>query len=150
VSDIQFTRLLSESHRLKLFVGIGNVLHRDDGVGPFIASMIRESDYIRVLNAEVSIENYIGKINTINPDVLILIDSMAFNREPGYWQCMPLTLLHDTTTGTHHVSLGNLAVFFRAEIWVLGIQPADVSFGEGISPEVLGASKDIIDMINRQ
>ena len=67
-------------------MGIGNVLKSDDGIGVYIAQRIQESDTIKVLVVEVSIENYIGKINSIPHDVLILIDAVNFQTETGILQ----------------------------------------------------------------
>lgn len=132
-----------------MFVGIGNVLHRDDGAGPYIVRRIHENDHIRVLNAEASVENYIGKINAINPDVLILIDCVSFNQKPGYWQFMPIEHVKDFTTGTHNISLKKISGFFKAEVWILGIQPESVSFGEQISVPVLASADILIKIINK-
>jgi hydrogenase 3 maturation protease len=129
-------------------VGIGNVLHRDDGAGVYIARGIHENEHIRVLNAEASIENYIGKINAIHPDVLILMDGVSFNRKPGYWHFMPVERVKDFTTGTHNVSLKKIALLFKAEVWILGIQPESVSFGEHMSAPVLASANLLIKYIN--
>ena len=42
----------------------------DDGVGVYISKRIKTTDNISSLTVEVSIENYIGKINSLNPDIL--------------------------------------------------------------------------------
>ena len=75
--------LLSLHNKKLLFVGIGNVLKSDDGVGVYISRQIIESKKNSVLTVEVSIENYIGKINSLAPDVLILIDCVEMNSPPG-------------------------------------------------------------------
>jgi len=147
-SELHLKKLLSVNNGLKLFVGVGNVLHRDDGAGPYIVQRIHENEHIRALNAEVSIENYIGKINAINPDILILIDSVSFNRKPGYWQLLPVERVFDFTTGTHNISLKKVSEFFKARVWILGIQPESVSFGEQISQVVIDSSDAIVLFIN--
>jgi hydrogenase 3 maturation protease len=150
VSDprLHLKKLLSPDSGLKLFVGVGNVLHRDDGAGPYIVQRIHENDHIRVLNAEASIENYIGKINTINPDILILTDSVSFNEKPGYWQLLPAERVCDFTTGTHNISLNKVSELFKARVWILGIQPESVSFGELMSQPVIDSSDAIVRFIN--
>jgi Ni,Fe-hydrogenase maturation factor len=65
--------LLSRKDKKILFVGIGNLLKRDDGVGVYISNRIKNRDNITSLTVETSIENYIGKINNLNPDVLVLL-----------------------------------------------------------------------------
>ena len=131
-----------------LFVGLGNVLRRDDGVGVYLAQKLLTNQHIRVLNVEVSLENYIGKINAIHPEVLILMDSVDFNRKPGYSALIPPGCLADYTTNTHNVSLARIGEFIHARTYVLGIQPALVSFGEGLSAPVKRKADQVAKKIN--
>jgi hydrogenase 3 maturation protease len=141
-------KLSDLTDKLVLFVGLGNVLRRDDGVGVYLAQKLHENQHIRVLNAEVSIENYIGKINDLNPDFLILIDSVVFNRRPGYCQLMPVDRLIDFTTNTHNISLRKIAEFVRAQTFILGIQPAEITFGEGLTSPVKSKADLLVKKIN--
>lgn len=135
-------------NRLILFVGLGNVLRRDDGVGVYVAQKLLENPQIRVLNVEVSLENYIGKINAIHPDVLILMDSVDFKRKPGYSALIPAGSLADYTTNTHNISLARISEFIHARTFVWGIQPALISFGEGLSAPVKRKANLVIKKIN--
>jgi len=141
-------KLLADTGKLKLFVGIGNVLHYDDGVGVYIAQKLIERKNFRILNAEISIENYIGKINEINPDILVLIDSVHFNKKPGYSRLISADKLIDLTTSTHHVSLRKIRDFFHAQVYILGIQPDRISFGEGLSLPVQKKANLVVKIIN--
>lgn len=132
-----------------LFVGIGNVLKSDDGVGVYISTNIKKRRNISVLTVEVSIENYIGKINRINSDVLVLLDCMDLRKSPGYWDMMPVTGLNSQTTNTHNISLEKISELFNAKTYILGIQPKNIKFGEYLSPEVKMAADKIIDHVNR-
>jgi hydrogenase 3 maturation protease len=133
-----------------LFVGIGNVLKRDDGVGVFISNHINPSQNRQTLTVEASIENYIGKINSLAPDILVLIDCVHFNRKPGYFELLEIDKIQDFTTNTHNISLKKIKELFRVPIiLVLGIQPLSVNFGEEMSSEALHAANQIIDIINQ-
>jgi hydrogenase 3 maturation protease len=134
--------------KMVLFVGLGNVLHHDDGVGVYLVQRLQENQHIRVLNAEVSLENYIGKINSIHPDFLILIDSVIFNRPPGYSRMMPVDRLAEYTTNTHNISLKKIMAFVQAQTFVLGIQPAVITFGEGLSSSVQKKANFLAAKIN--
>ena len=72
---VELKSILAQKDKKKLFVGIGNVLKSDDGTGVYISRKIEVRDNISSLTVETSIENYIGKINSINPDILILVDN---------------------------------------------------------------------------
>ena len=133
---------------LKLFVGIGNVLRSDDGIGVYIAQRIKERDNIKVLVVEVSIENYIGKINEIQPGEVILIDAVNYEKEPGYYALLSPGKLLDYTTNTHNISLKKLMGFFNSTIWILGVQPENITFGETLSYRVRNAADEIIGIIN--
>ncbi len=139
---------LLKSNDKVLFAGIGNVLKHDDGVGVYICDRIIEKPAIQKLSVEQSIENYIGKINSIHPGRLILIDSVFFNRQAGFADLLPVNELIDHTTHTHNISLNKISELFRMPVDVLGIQPENVSFGEGISPEVKKVADEIIGSIN--
>lgn len=132
-----------------LFIGIGNVLKSDDGVGVYISNNIQNLKNISALTVEVSIENYIGKINKLNSDVLILLDCMDFQKSPGYWDILPVSRLTGHTTNTHNISLEKISEFFNAQAYILGIQPRYITFGEHLSAEVKMAANSIIEQINR-
>ena len=144
----ELKELLDNASRL-LFIGVGNVLRRDDGVGVVISRQIIEKPGILSLTVEVSIENYIGKINSLEPHKLVLIDCMDLGQPPGSYRLLALEDLEDITFNTHNISLGKLAEFFQYPSYVLGIQPASLEFGESLSPSVEDAAKKIIKQINQ-
>jgi hydrogenase maturation protease HycI len=133
-----------------LFVGIGNVLRKDDGVGVYISRNLKENRNIRTLTVEVSIENYIGKINQLNPDGLVLIDCTDMQQIPGYYRVLQLDEISDHTFNTHNISLNRLREFFPMPVLILGIQPQHVDFGESLTAPVKEAADRIISSINRE
>ena len=147
LNDLQKLILQTDRHPL-LFVGIGNVLRKDDGAGVYISRNIRETEKISVLTVEVSIENYIGKINSLNPGLLILTDCMEFNQPPGTCRLIPLDKIVDQTFNTHNISLNRLGDFFRMPVYVLGIQPQSIEFGEHLSDSVKKSADRIVQAIN--
>jgi hydrogenase maturation protease len=132
-----------------LFVGIGNVLRSDDGVGVFICRNLKPSRCGSVLVVETGIENYIGKINRSDARLLILVDCVDFGREPGYYDLLPAEDLADLTVHTHSISLKMISELFRMPAWILGIQPADTTFGEELSGPVRQAADAIIQEVSR-
>lgn len=134
--------------RSTLFVGVGNLLKSDDGVGAVISRKIRERPGIQILTVEVSIENYIGKIQSLAPEKMVIIDCMELGAPPGTCRLLELQALEDLTFNTHNISLGRLEDFFSWPTYVLGIQPRDLSLGEALSPPVQEAARKIVDLIN--
>jgi hydrogenase 3 maturation protease len=144
----ELNKLLSQKDKKRLFVGIGNILKSDDGAGVYISKKINQQDTISSLTVEASIENYIGKINTLNPDILILIDCVDMNSTAGTYKLLTLNQIHDLTFNTHNISLKRLTEFFRMPVFILGIQPENIDFGENISYLVKKVANKIIKQIN--
>jgi hydrogenase maturation protease HycI len=149
VSD-KLAELLTGKDRKILFVGIGNLLRQDDGIGVYISTRIKEKNNIKVITAEVSIENYIGKINSIDHNTLVLIDCVDMKKQPGTCELIHPDRVHDMTFNTHNISLKKLSEFFRNEILILAIQPEKVGFGENLSYIVRDAGNIIIELINKK
>ncbi|HOK26704.1 MAG TPA: hydrogenase maturation protease [Bacteroidales bacterium] len=146
IPDLQ--KLLSQPGKKILFVGIGNLLKSDDGAGVYISRRIRETENISALTVEMCIENYIGKINSLQPDILVLIDCADMGEPPGTIKLLKLDEIKDFTTNTHNISLKKISDFFNAQVFILGIQPLSVAFGEKISYIVARSAKNIIKQIN--
>jgi len=142
--------LLKQADKNILFVGIGNVLKTDDDAGVYISQRIKKTDWISALTVETGIENYIGKINSLNPDILVLIDCVDLKSSPGTYKLLKLNQIQDLTFNTHNISLKRLADFFKMEVYILGIQPEKIDFGENISYLVKNIANKIIEQINNR
>ena len=140
--------LLTRSRRL-LFIGVGNLLKGDDGVGAVISNLITERPGLLALTVEVSIENYIGKIRSLSPEEMVIIDCMELGEVPGTYRLVELGSVEDLTFNTHNISLNRLGEFFNWPTYVLGIQPQDLSLGQELSPPVRRAAGEIAGLINQ-
>jgi hydrogenase maturation protease len=78
--------ILRDKSKKILFAGVGNLLRQDDGIGVHIAANMCPGERIGSLSVEMSIENYIGKINRMAPDILVIVDACDFKMEPGYFR----------------------------------------------------------------
>jgi hydrogenase 3 maturation protease len=141
-------KLLLRKDKRILFVGIGNLLKKDDGAGVYISSNINKTARVLALTVEVSIENYIGKINSLAPDILVLIDCVDMGSTPGTCKLMSVSQINDLTFNTHNISLKRVLEFFKMPVYLLGIQPEKVDFGENISYLVKEEAEKIINTIN--
>lgn len=144
----ELEELLQGARRL-LFVGVGNVLKSDDGVGVVISRQIIKRAGITSLTVEVSLENYIGKINSLAPDEIVLLDCMELGEHSGSCKLLALKDIEDFTFNTHNISLGRLGEFFPYPTYVLGIQPENIEFGDRLSPSVQDTARQIIQLINQ-
>ena len=147
--ELQLADMLDKADRL-LFIGVGNVLKSDDGVGVIISRQILETIHIRALTVEVSVENYIGKINSMDPGTIVILDCMELGSSPGTYRLVSLNDVEDITFNTHNISLCRLGDFFQYPTYVLGIQPRTTEFGDELSPRVLKTANLIIKQINQK
>ena len=145
--DLRIKKIIEQQKKI-LFVGIGSALLSDDGIGIYICKNIVEKENFKTLVVENSIEKYVGKINSIAPEILILIDCTDFGEQPGYYDLISVSDVKDTTVNTHTISLRRISEFFIMDTFLLGIQPKTVKYGEQFSNEVHNAAIEIIDKIN--
>ena len=120
----------------------------DDGVGVYISQHIKNRGNISTLTVEISIENYIGKINSLNPHILVLIDCVDIKLVPGTFKLLQVNQIQDLTFNTHNISLKRISEFFKMPVFILGIQPEKIDFGENISYLVKNIADKIIKQIN--
>ena len=147
--ETRFAEMWEESGRL-LFIGVGNVLKSDDGVGVVISRQIIETDNKLSLTVEVSIENYIGKINSMDMEAIVILDCMELGSTPGSYRLLTLDKVEDITFNTHNISLGRVGDFFNYPTYVLGIQPKSTAFGDKLSVPVQKTADRIIRHINQK
>ncbi len=131
-----------------LFAGIGNVLRCDDGAGVYIVNHLMESPHISKILVEVSLENYVSRINKAKPDLLVLVDCIDFGREPGY---VGLLLPEDTfesTVNTHHLTLRRITEFFDMR-YSSSHTTFRLKVGEEMTAEVVKSADKMVRMLNR-
>jgi len=149
------------SHGLKRFagtkialLGIGNELRRDDSVGLAVidrlATLIDDPSISLVKCHEVP-KNFTGRVKRFNPACVILIDAADFGGAPGEVRIFELSELEGLKVTTHRPSLAVLGEYLQSEtsagIFLIGIQPADREFGEGMSPAVRRAAITVADAL---
>ena len=132
-----------------LIVGIGNTMRGDDGAGP---ELIRRCRRLKVPYDTMDVgdtpENYVGKITKGNYDTIFLVDAVRMNKQPGNIKVLFADKISDTTTSTHNFSMKTYINYLtsstNANVYLVGIQPKDTTFGSGISPEMLKTVDKII------
>ncbi len=130
-------------------VGMGNLEYGDDGTGVRLAETLGKSGNRRasscdfaVIVAGVSPERYVADLDAAAFDTVLFVDAVECGCTPG-----SVVLLDSTGMGsrfpqvsTHKLSLGLLAQLVekngRTKVWLLGVQPASLARGRGLSPTV--------------
>lgn len=141
-------RCLKPGKDLNIIVTVGNRMRRDDGLGPYIASKLKSSANLVIIDAGFLPENIIDRVVQLNPDHIIFIDAADFKGKPGEVRVIDESEISEYTLSTHAVPLKLVAAIIRSEVSArisyVGIQPKDVGFGEGLSREVQRAADEMI------
>ena len=122
----------------RILLGVGNRLSRDDGAGPVLVERLAGSDWLAI-DCGTSLENVGGVVSREKPDLLVIADAARMGLPPGEVRRLPRPSVDRMLVSTHGLPL----TFFldrlgsaAGRIVLIGIEPADLSFGEGLSAEV--------------
>lgn len=123
-----------------LFVGIGNPLRSDDGVGPAVIAQIDGKIRAQCLDAGLAPENYIGKIVKLKPDTVVFIDAVHIDEAPGAIKIIQEADIPHYGFSTHNMSpklmIENIESQIQAQVFMIGIQPQSIEVGEGLSDAI--------------
>jgi hydrogenase maturation protease len=144
-------------------LGVGNRLLGDDGAGPEVVTRLKENweeseiqDDLRgnrfFINAEENPEDWFIRVLELQPAVIIVIDAVAMQAEPGSVavleaQALPESLLYST----HRLSLRSLLQLWEengCRTLVLAIQPESLNFGQGLSLRVKESINQLINFLS--
>jgi len=123
-----------------VFVGIGNSMRGDDGLGPVLVERLKDKVDSLCINGGDVPENYFGKIVKEQPDTVVLIDAVELFLQPGEYRLLRHDDLLNAGFSTHSASPSILMEYLGretgAEVYMLGVQPNSVHFGDGLSVSV--------------
>jgi len=135
----------------RMLLGVGNRLSRDDGVGPTVAQALADSDWISI-DCGTALENTTGIVSRNRPDLLVIVDAAHMGMEPGTFRRLPIQANDRMLASTHGLPLSFVLANIEssaAETILIGIEPADLSFGEGLSPVVEAAACALIELLRK-
>jgi len=144
-----------------VIVGVGNLLRGDDGFGPALIEKLkknfeeggdRQFKSIPILiDAGNAPENYTGKIVREKPDTILIIDAIHLGRKTGEYEVLSKSAIAETGLSTHNISLNMFIEFLenetKANIYILGVQPENVNFGQEMSENVKKAVEELSRLI---
>lgn len=135
-----------------VIVGIGNTLRGDDGFGPALIERIQDKTGFVCLDAGSAPENYVGRIVKEEPDTILLVDVADLNVKPGQYRILQSADIIQCGFTTHDMSSRMVMEFLQnqtqASIYMLGVQPQQVSLGEAMSECVSGALHEIARLLH--
>lgn len=143
-------------------IGIGNPMRRDDGLGPAAIERLADTAEVDlaefvVLDGEATrlVEAWRGRARAIVIDAvrrdtpagtIHRIDLGAEEAQPG---TIRLTSSHGAGLA-EAIALGRVLDALPNSLVVFGVEPDDVTHGEGLSPAVAGALQQLIEDIRRE
>ncbi len=123
-------------------VGIGHELRSDDAAGIAIAEQLQPlaKSSLLVIKAGSAPENYTGLIRRYAPDLVLLVDAAQLGEIPGSVRWLPWQETAGLSASTHTLPLYLLSRFLTnelgCEVALIGIQPAELGVGKGLTQAV--------------
>jgi hydrogenase 3 maturation protease len=125
-------------------VGVGNTMRGDDGAGILVvralAERLKGAPDMLLIDGSTAPENFTGPLRRFRPDLVIEIDAAHLEQPPGTVAWVDWRDADGMSASTHTLPPSVLARFLTTdlgcEMLLLGIQPATLEMGCGLSPEV--------------
>jgi len=134
-----------------VFVGVGNELRSDDGIGLLIIEKLRDMIECPCINAGQVPENSFGLIVKERPDTVIIIDAVQLFMKPGSYQLLTEMDIQHTGFSTHTLSLAVFMQYLReasdADVYLLGIQPRSTDLGQGLTSQLEDSVEELVPLI---
>ncbi len=135
-----------------VFVGVGNRLRGDDGIGPMVIDMLA-GRVSHALDADSVPENYTGTIKRLKPSAIIFIDALDFGGRPGSVRLIEAPDIQAYGASTHGLSLDvameDLEQETGADVFLVGVQPERIGEGEEVSHSRVEPLKKLADILAR-
>lgn len=138
------------AERSVVVLGVGSEMRQDDAAGVHVAAALSRAPIpgVHAIDGGSAPENCTAEIRQLNPSHILIIDSAHMGEPPGRIRLIDSQDIGGSSFGTHGLPLSVLADYLASEIGcrvtIIGIQPASVDFGEGLSSEVRQAVEEIV------
>jgi hydrogenase 3 maturation protease len=134
--------------------GIGNPIRTDDFVGVKIVQNLqgKVSEKVYLIECETVPESFLQPIVEFNPTHVLLIDAAIIGLKSGETRLIdPERIADFPAISTHMLPLRifceYLAATTKAKIALLLIEPKNVEFGEGLTPDVQAVAEKIVGVL---
>jgi hydrogenase 3 maturation protease len=123
-----------------VIMGVGNVLRGDDALGPLLVQKLERRLGLPCIDAGSAPENHLGRVVREDPDTVLLVDAVELGLRPGAHAILQPGELEERGLSTHDVSLRlcleELGRRIRGQVFLLGVQPERLAFGERMSRSI--------------
>jgi len=137
-----------------LLMTLGSELRADDGVGPYLSSLVKfRRDGLRLINAGTTPENVAQTAIDWKPAKIILVDAAHFGGYAGELRVIALEDINKhTVISTHNFPLSVTFSVVKedtgAELAVVGVQAVSLDHREGLSPAVKASADELAAYFN--
>ena len=134
-----------------VFIGVGNRMRGDDGIGPVLIDMLK--DHVpHAIDAGPTPENYTSVVKRLNPEVIVLIDAVTFgDYPPGYARMLEIGDVEKRRISIHNFSLDVVMGYLKeetgADVLIIGVQPKTISDSEELTPGLEPSLRRLARMI---
>jgi len=144
-----------------IVIGVGNLLLKDEGVGVHVARELKKNDLpsgIEVFDggvAGIGLLDYLREASKV-----LLIDAADMNLKPGAVVRFTPEDVREEKIGprfsSHDIGLLEILQLAKAleqgpqEVVIIGIQPKEISWGTGLSPEVQASVPRAIEAVLKE
>ena len=130
-----------------VIVGIGNPLRGDDSFGPMLIERLQNKIDTPCIDAGIAPENHLGRIAKLKPDTIMLVDVAQLGLDPGQYRILQIQEILQCGFTTHDMSSRMLIEFLKqdtqAEIFMLGVQPKQLTLGQPMSNRLINTLDEV-------
>lgn len=135
------------SGKKTLVLCVGNDMKGDDAVGKYVYERLKTES--KLYCAEMP-ENYLGRIEELGPDALLIVDAADFGGEPGQVAFAELRDFSAPSLSTHALSMSIMSRFLKGiEVFLVGVQPKTLEFGKKMGKEARAGADEIAAILNK-
>jgi len=146
-----FKQLSKLGGQKTVIVGAGNTFKGDDAVGPLICEQLAGKVSADLIDAGTVPENYIQPIIAKAPQNLLIIDAIDFGASPGTINIFKPEQLNSMIISTHVLSprvfVDMIRQNIKVNVYFVGRQPVQTTFGQSLSTQVSQAAKWLVDTL---
>jgi len=137
-----------------VIIGIGNTLKGDDGAGTLVCQQLQLAGVCaELIDAGTVPENYIQPIIKKTPQNLLIIDAIDSGASAGSINIFRPQQLDSLAISTHTLSprlfVDMICQSIDADVYFIGIQPAQTRLGESVSPQVTEAIQQLSHILTK-
>jgi hydrogenase maturation protease len=142
-----------------LIVGVGNPLRHDDGIGCEIIKILRIENNSNFTLLDAGTDGFVIFDQLPLYKKVIIIDAVSMGENSGAVKLFTppeakLKIKNDALS-THGFGLAQVlklveALAIATEIKIIGMQPQNINFGEGLSDVVKDGISQILDLIKKE